>query len=89
MLGRLGAGGVSFRVLTAVEAGGAGEATAVNLASGEEERLAADLLVVQTGRVASPRLARGRLPVHLIGDCLAPRRITHALFEAQRLARMI
>ncbi len=89
MLGRLGAGGTSFRVLTAVEAAAGGGAVAINLASGEEEQLPADLIVAQTGRIATPPPGGGRLPVHMIGDCVAPRRITHALFEAQRLARTI
>lgn len=89
MLGRLGAGGTSFRVLTAVEATDDAGVIAINLASGEEKRLPADLLVVQTGRVVAPKLARGRLPVHLVGDCVTPRRITHALFEGQRVARTI
>jgi len=89
MLARLGAGGTEFRVLTGVEGTGPGTVTAVNLASGQETGIAADLLVVQTGRRVAPPLPRGARPVHMIGDCLAPRRITHALFDAQRLARTI
>lgn len=89
MLGRLGAGGTAFRVLMAVEATAAKQVTTVNLTSGEEEAIAADLLVMQTGRAVAPKLPRGARPVHLIGDCLAPRRITHALFEGQRLARTL
>lgn len=89
MLGRLGAGGTTFRVLMAVDATAPGLVTAMNLASGEEDQIPADLLVLQTGRTAAPKLPRGARPVHLIGDCVAPRRITHALFEGQRLARTI
>jgi len=89
MLGRLGAGGTTFRVLMAVDATAPGVVTAMNLASGEDEQIPADLLVLQTGRTAAPKLPRGARPVHLIGDCVAPRRITHALFEGQRLARTI
>ncbi|MBW6496537.1 MAG: FAD-dependent oxidoreductase, partial [Burkholderiaceae bacterium] len=89
MLGRLGAGGTEFRVLMAVDATAEGSVTAVNLTSGEEYDLPADLLVMQTGREVAPRLRQGARPVHMIGDCVSPRRITHALFEAQRLARTI
>ena len=89
MLGRLGAGGTTFRVLMAVDATAPGVVTAMNLASGEDEQIPADLLVLQTGRTAAPKLPRGARPVHLIGDCVTPRRITHALFEGQRLARTI
>jgi 2,4-dienoyl-CoA reductase (NADPH2) len=89
MLGRLGAGGTDFRVLMAVEATGAGVVTAVNLTSGAEHIIPADLLVVQTGRIVAPHPHKGARPVHAIGDCVTPRRITHALFEAQRLARIL
>ena len=87
MLGRLGAGGTDFRVLMAVDATQAGTLTAVNLTSGAEETIPADLVVVQTGRIVAPKPRKGALPVHQIGDCVTPRRITHALFEGQRLAR--
>lgn len=89
MLGRLGAGGTAFRVLMAVESTATDKLTAVNLTSGAEATIPADLLVVQTGRVVAPKPQGGALPVHQIGDCLTPRRITHALFEGQRLARTL
>jgi 2,4-dienoyl-CoA reductase (NADPH2) len=89
MLGRLGAGGTSFRVLTGLDETGDGGVTTVNLTSGEEEWLSCDLVVVQTARVVAPPPKAGALPVHMIGDCITPRRITHALFEGQRLARTI
>lgn len=89
MLARLGAGGTDFRVLMAVETTGADGVTAVNLTSGAEAHIPADLLVVQTGRIVAPKPRQGALPVHLIGDCVTPRRITHALFEGQRLARSL
>lgn len=89
VLGRLGAGGTAFRVLMGVESTAPGKLTAVNLTSGEEEEMPADLLVVQTGREVAPKLPRGTRPVHMIGDCVSPRRITHALFEGQRLARTL
>jgi len=89
MLGRLGAGGTDFRVLMSVDSTGTDKLTAVNLTSGAEETFPADLLAMQTGRVVAPKPRKGALPVHQIGDCLTPRRITHALFEGQRLARTL
>ena len=89
MLGRLGAGGTDFRVLMAVDSTGPEKLTAVNLTSGAEETIPADLLVVQTGRIVAPHPRKGARPVHAIGDSLTPRRITHALFEGQRLARTL
>jgi len=61
--------------------------------SGAEWSIATDLLVVQTGRsTAGPGPAvfsdRG-LEVHTIGDCIAPRRLSQALFEAHRLATQL
>lgn len=91
LLPRLGAAGMSFRVLSTVDTADNGQLCLVNLASGEEEPIDCDLVVYQTGRqvVAGPAAGSSGLPVHRIGDCVAPRRITHALFEAQRLARTI
>lgn len=92
LLPRLGANGTAFRVLSTVEQGEDG-VLLVNLASGEEEPLACDLVVYQTGRQVVPGpaagAAAGTMAVHHIGDCVSPRRITHALFEAQQLARTI
>jgi 2,4-dienoyl-CoA reductase (NADPH2) len=89
MLGRLGAGGTDFRVLMAVESTGTDRLTAVNLTSGAEDTIPADLLVVQTGRIVASKPRAGARPIHQIGDCVTPRRITHALFEGQRLARTL
>jgi 2,4-dienoyl-CoA reductase (NADPH2) len=91
MLGRLGAGGTTFHVLTGLEAIGDGGVVLTNLTSGEETLLDCDLVVLQTGRVVAPAPVRttSSMPVHLIGDCVTPRRITHALFDGQKLARTI
>jgi len=48
----------------------------------------------QTGREpvpgpTAPLREAGILEVHLIGDCITPRRVSFAMFEAQRLARTI
>jgi 2,4-dienoyl-CoA reductase (NADPH2) len=83
LLARLGRAGTSYRPLTAVARAGETEAVFTNLTSGEDETAPCNLLVVQTGRKANPNPlgdAAG-LPVTLIGDCVAPRRISHAIFE--------
>jgi 2,4-dienoyl-CoA reductase (NADPH2) len=91
LLARLGAAGTTFRVLCGAEATGEGGVQAVNLTSGQEEWIECDLAVFQTGRKvnAGPTAQSVAIPVHRIGDCVTPRRITQALFEAQRLARTI
>jgi 2,4-dienoyl-CoA reductase (NADPH2) len=71
-----------------------GAAQLMQLVSGELETIPCDLVVVQTGRQVVPGPARalrdaGIAEVHSIGDCLTPRRVSFALYEAQRLARMI
>lgn len=90
LLVRLGTGDTRYEVLSELLQAGEGVANLMSLTSGAERTIAADLVVVQTGRsVAGPRPAifsdRG-LEVHSIGDCVAPRRLSQALFEAHRLA---
>ena len=90
LLVRLGMGGTRYEVLSELLQAGEGVANLMSLTSGAEHTIAADLVVVQTGRsVAGPRPAvfsdRG-LEVHSIGDCVAPRRLSQALFEAHRVA---
>lgn len=94
LMGRLAMGKTAFRVLSALESIVPGSVELMPLVSGEAERLACDLVVIQTGRSAVPGparalLAAGMREVHSIGDCIAPRRMSHALFEAQRVARVI
>ena len=92
LLVRLGRAAMSYRVLTATEVTGDGCVTFTNLTSGEDEELACDLVVMQTGRrvVTLPRAGSpGGLEVHHVGDCVTPRRIGHAMFEAQRAARAV
>jgi 2,4-dienoyl-CoA reductase (NADPH2) len=65
-----------------------------DLTSGAEEFVPCDFLVRQTGRsahlpAAFRGAAEGPVEVHCVGDCVTPRRISHALFEAQRVARAI
>jgi 2,4-dienoyl-CoA reductase (NADPH2) len=94
LLGRLAMGKTGFRVLSTLEALAPGKAMVLPLGGDEVEQLECDLVVLQTGRaaVAGPAQALrdgGMAEVHSIGDCTAPRRMSHALFEAQRLARVI
>jgi len=94
LLGRLAAGRTEFRVLTTLESVVPGRVRLQPIVSGQTEELPCDLLVVQTGRSPVPGPARalraaGMAEVHCIGDCITPRRMSHAVFEAQRLARVI
>ena len=81
-------------MLTALEGVSPGRVQLRPLVSGQTEELPCDLLVVQTGRSPAPGPVRalraaGIAEVHAIGDCITPRRMSHAVFEAQRLARTI
>lgn len=93
LLARLGHGGTEYRVLTVLGGASPGVAHLMNATSGEEADVACDLVVVQTGREAvaglAERLRAAGLETHAIGDCVAPRRVSHALFEAQRLGRSL
>jgi 2,4-dienoyl-CoA reductase (NADPH2) len=94
MLARLGAGNAAYRVLSALDGLEKGGARIVNLTSGEEDVVACGLVVVQTGRVAAPapELAlrqAGIADIHRVGDCITPRRMSFAVFEAQRVGRRL
>jgi len=93
LLARLGRAGTTFRILSALDAIIPGAVRLTSVVTAEDETIACDLAVIQTGRRAAPgpaeSLRAAGLDVHLIGDCLTPRRISHALYEAQRLARSL
>jgi 2,4-dienoyl-CoA reductase (NADPH2) len=91
LLVRLGQAGTSYRVLTGAQIIGDGRVTLTNLTSGEDEMHTCDLVVMQTGRRTSlPRRSSGEaFELRHVGDCVTPRRISHAMFEAQRAARAI
>jgi len=98
LLARLRGAGVELRVLTAVAAIGAGEVTVYDpyeLAATHwlrESTIPAELVVLVGPTVGDDRLATELADIaelHLIGDCLAPRRLTHAVLEGQRLARRL
>jgi len=99
LLTRLRGAGVQLRVLTALAAIGPTSVTVYDpyeLAathSLRESTLPADLVVLVGPTVGDDRLA-GDLAgtvgeLHLIGDCVAPRRLTHAVLEGHRLARRL
>jgi 2,4-dienoyl-CoA reductase (NADPH2) len=94
LLARLGRGNTEFRVLTALDGVCPEGARLVNLTSGEEYLVPCGAVVVQTGRapVAGPVAAlrgAGIHEIHLVGDCVTPRRVSFAVFEGQRVARSI
>jgi 2,4-dienoyl-CoA reductase (NADPH2) len=65
----------------------------VDVTNGEEEVVDCGLVVVQTGRSSvttlQEKLKRANLEFHPIGDCITPRRMSHAVFEAHRLANSL
>jgi 2,4-dienoyl-CoA reductase (NADPH2) len=79
--------GGQYRPLTTLDVRD-GEAYLADVTSGLETALPCDLVVVQTGR-RSVDLRADRFPgvtLHRIGDCVAPRRVSNALFEARLIA---
>ena len=90
MLARLGRANTEYRVLTALYEVGDDGAHLVNVTSGDEEIVPCGLVVVQTGRRPVATLAdkfqNAGMEFHAIGDCVTPRRMSHAVFEAHRLA---
>jgi hypothetical protein len=95
LLSRLGQAATRYQVLTALEAVGPEGARLMHITSGEEFVHPCELVVIQTGRepVAGPSDAAlreaGITDVYRIGDCITPRRVSFAVFEAQRIARSI
>lgn len=93
LLSRLGGGGTEYRVLTVLEGVTTEGASLMNVTSGHVETLPCDLVVVQTGRTARSGLVaefrKSGIETHAIGDCVAPRRMSNAVFEGQRLARQL
>jgi 2,4-dienoyl-CoA reductase (NADPH2) len=90
LLARLGRAGTEFRVLSMLSEVTDGAAHLMNVTSGEEDVIACALVVVQTGRMPVAGLFETLRPtgmeLHMIGDCVTPRRMSHAVFEGYRLA---
>jgi len=93
LLARLGRAGTEYRVLTVLSDVANGAAHLMNVTSAAEEIVPCELVVVQTGRAPVTDLAAALkgsgMELHMIGDCVTPRRMSHAVFEAQRLARSL
>ncbi len=93
LLTRLGRGGTQYRVLSVLSEVQNGTAHLMNATSGEEEIIPCELVVVQTGRRSvadlAPVLRESGLELHMIGDCVTPRRMSHAVFEAHKVGRAI
>ena len=89
LLARLGSGGTEYRVLSVIDSITDQGVSLMNVTSGEVSEVPCDLVVVQTGRTSRTGLddvlRRSGMEVYAIGDCLAPRRVSHALLEGQRL----
>jgi 2,4-dienoyl-CoA reductase (NADPH2) len=90
LLARLGRTGTRYRVLTTLYEVATDGAHLMDVTSGEEEVVDCGLVVVQTGRspvtVLTEKLRHTDMEYHTIGDCITPRRMSHAVFEAHRLA---
>lgn len=93
LLARLGRAGTEFAVLTILDEPVEKGAQLMNVTSGETRFEPCDLIVVQTGRdsqlAVGASLRASGIEVHEIGDCVAPRRLSHALYEAQRTVRLL
>lgn len=90
LLARLGSGGTQYRVLSLLDGIRESGVDLMNATSGDVESLDCELVVLQTGRASVTGLRDvlqgAGLTTHAIGDCVTPRRMSHAVFEAQRLA---
>lgn len=90
LLARLGQAGTQYRVLSVLTNVGLGSVELTNIASGKPEVLPADLVILQTGRVAaaSPAatLRAAGIETFEIGDCVAPRRMSNAVLEGYGIA---
>jgi 2,4-dienoyl-CoA reductase (NADPH2) len=94
LLARLGAGSTDYRVLTGFDGMAPGGVRLVNLTSGQDEVVPCGAVVIQTGRASiegpAAALRAGGIPeVHVIGDCITPRRMSFAVLEGQRAGRAL
>jgi 2,4-dienoyl-CoA reductase (NADPH2) len=88
---RLRGNGVRFRVLTTVTAVNGSTVSLADAVNGEPDETSADLVVVRTRLRVNDELAReldGAGPaVAVIGDCASPRRLYHAVLDANKALR--
>jgi 2,4-dienoyl-CoA reductase (NADPH2) len=90
---RLASQSVRFEPFTQLEAVDAAGATLLHTLSGKRTHEPADTVVVHAGQQAEDALVRdlvaATFPVHAIGDCVAPRLLTQAIYEAGEAARRL
>jgi 2,4-dienoyl-CoA reductase (NADPH2) len=83
---RLRGSGVAFRPMTAVTAVSAGLVTTRDTVTGEQSVIEADTVVVVPVLAPADDLVRalkGKVPALVaVGDCSSPRRLTHAILDA-------
>lgn len=70
---------------------GEGSVTAFNIYSGRKWEIAADVVILVTTKYSNSEIGRlikqrSEVPVHVIGDALAPRQVKDAVKEATKLA---
>jgi mycofactocin system FadH/OYE family oxidoreductase 2 len=91
LYGRLLAKGLVYRLNAWAKAIEAGGVVTFNLFTGAEETIGADAVVLATGPRADDALyfaLKERHPeVHRIGDCVAPRKLDHAIYEGELAGR--
>ena len=89
LMSRLGAGGARLHVASELSLGDAGAGAAIVPAfGGTATAIEPDLVVWHTPRAPVDHLARElglRATVSVIGDCVTPRRISHAIAEGYRV----
>jgi len=89
---RMRSAGVVYSPFTRFEGVSGRTARLVDTATGEPRAAEFDLVVVQAENRAVDELRAdldGRVEVRLIGDCVAPRRLSHAVLEANELVRSL
>lgn len=88
LLRRLGQRGVALHPLVHLTGIREGRVTLVHALTGEPLELPADLVAVHAGTISDDALAAlpadGGAIVRTIGDCVSPRRLTHANWDADR-----
>jgi pyruvate/2-oxoglutarate dehydrogenase complex dihydrolipoamide dehydrogenase (E3) component len=88
---RLFSKGLRYRLNSWAKAVDGDRVTIFNLYTGSEETIDTDSVVLATGPKANDELylaLRGRVPnLHRIGDCVAPRKLDHAIYEGELAGR--
>ena len=87
--GRVLAKGLRHRLGSWASSVESGSVSVYNLFTGAAEELAAETVVLATGREAEDGLYRALkgTRVHRIGDCVAPRTLDHAIYDGELAGR--